>query len=397
MRILHTSDWHLGRILHGLHLTDDQSFVLAQLVDLAGDERVDAVVIAGDIYDRAVPPPEAVSLLSETLSRLSLDLKIPVLMIAGNHDSPDRLHFGSRLLARANVHSIGVLDAQPQNASVVLYDEHGPVDFYLVPYIEPPVVRQLSGESEIHSHDAAWKYVNSKILAAKPPGRRSVMITHAFVAGGLESESERPLSVGGSGMVDSAAFKGFDYVALGHLHRPQESGAANIRYSGSLMKYSFSEANQEKSVVLIDMDREGNVRTETRSLSVRRDLREISGYLNELLQNPERFGAKDDFLSINLKDEAPVFDAMGRLRLVFPNVLQIQRPALSPRESGGELRRDHRKVSDLDLFASFYNYVTNQEPDQKRLDTFAAAVNELRSKVDESPQELRAEATYASD
>src|SRR3954464_6712037 len=254
MRFLHTADWHLGRLFHGVHLTDDQRHVLNQVVEIARDSRPDVVLVAGDIYDRAVPPPEAVELLDEILSRLVIELKLPVVLIAGNHDSPGRLHFGSRLLAERRLYVTGHLPARCE--ALVLEDAHGPVSFYAIPYAEPSTVRQCLECPEVTDHNAAMAAILARVRENCPVSPRSVIVAHAFVAGGQECESERPLSVGGAGTVDVSCFAGFDYVALGHLHRPQKIHCPGglVQYSGSLLKYSFDEADHSKSVTLVEMD-----------------------------------------------------------------------------------------------------------------------------------------------
>ena len=271
MRFLHTADWHLGRSFHNVSLIEDQAHVLRQLVDLAKDAEVDAVIVAGDVYDRAVPPPDAVSLLSDVLGELALGLGIPVIMIAGNHDSAERLNFGAQLLARSRCHIFGRLGAQPDH--VVLEDAHGPVHVLGLPYAEPSVVRERTG-ADLHTHDAAMAHLAAAAAANVPEAERSILVAHCFVAGGSESESERPLSVGGAGNVSAAAFEPFAYTALGHLHRPQAAGP-NARYSGSLLKYSFSEVDHEKSVSLVELDAAGAATVEEVSLTPRRDMRLI--------------------------------------------------------------------------------------------------------------------------
>src|SRR4051794_34974326 len=282
LRFLHTADWHLGRLFHGVHLTDDQRHVLGQFVDLARDTKPDVILIAGDIYDRAVPPPEAVELLDEVLSRLVIDLKVPVVLIAGNHDSPGRLHFGSRLLAGRRLYVTGTLPRSPQSCEpLVLCDDHGPVHFYAVPYAEPATVRSCLGCDELPDHDAAMRALLTQIRSTHPPAARAVLVAHAFVAGGTGCESERPLSVGGAGTVAPDAFAGFHYAALGPLHRPQSLNGGSLRYSGSLLKYSFDETAGGKSVELVEMAADGSCRCETFPLTARRDVRRIEGLLED--------------------------------------------------------------------------------------------------------------------
>ncbi len=375
MRFLHTSDWHLGRLFHGVHLTDDQAHVLDELVALAGEARVDAVVVAGDLYDRAVPPPEAVALFDDVLTRLVLQAKVAVLAIAGNHDSPERVGFGARLLAGRKLHVAGRL-ARPLS-TVTLADRHGPVDFHLVPYAEPSLAREALEDPAIADHASAFRSIVREI----PRGARSVLVAHAFVAGGEECESERPLSVGGAGTVPRETFDGFSYVALGHLHRPQAVGRETLRYSGSLLKYSFMEAPQRKSVSIVEMDGAGACRIEEVSLSPRRDVRRLEGTLAEMLRGP----GSEDYLEISLRGREAILDPMSRLRRVYPDVLSLLRPDL---QRGGELsagRIDRARTTDADLFASFFAQVEGVPLDPAQRAALESVLEGLRRKEREVP------------
>jgi len=375
MRIIHTSDWHLGRIFHGTHLTDDQAYILDQLVHLIGDARPDVLLIAGDVYDRSVPPTEAVKLLDEVLSRILLDHKVPILLIAGNHDSPERLGFGTRLMALQGLHIVGQIGNGLM--PVVVRDSDGPVYFCPLPYAEPSVVRERFGEPEVTSHDLALLTLVKHATASIPPGSRTVALAHAFLAGGEGSESERPLSVGGTGTVDASYFLPFHYAALGHLHQPQPARSGHIRYAGSLMKYSFSEALHQKSVTLVDMDGAGNTTFEAVSLSPRRDVRCLKGLMSELLAGPQNGESREDYLMVTLEDTGAILDAMGKLREVYPNILHLERPDLF---EGGKLRGpagDHRRLSERDLFSSFFEQVTGDPLSDGQSRAFAETVETL--------------------
>lgn len=375
MRILHTSDWHLGRIFYGVHLTDDQAYILDQFVRLVIDEKPDVVLIAGDVYDRSVPPTEAVRLLDEVLSRILLDACVPIILIAGNHDSPERLEFGASLLARQGLHIVG----QPgkANSPVIIYDSEGPVYFCPIPYAEPAVVRERLAVPDAADHNRAMQAQVRQATAPVPHGTRAVALAHAFVAGGEESESERPLSIGGSGMVEAASFQQFHYVALGHLHQPQNVGGEHLHYAGSLLKYSFAEATHKKSITLVDMDGAGEVVLNTISLSPRREVRCLQGCIRELLTGPRNGESKEDYLMVALTDQGAILDAIGKLREVYQNVLHIERPYLL---TGGELRGpvgDHRRQSELALFSSFYEQVTGAPLSDGQARAFAETVEEL--------------------
>ena len=375
MRILHTSDWHLGRLFHGVHLTEDQAYVLKQVVDLTKHVRPHAVIVAGDIYDRAVPPPEAVSLLNDVLSTLVLEVGVRVILTAGNHDSARRLDFGSSIMEDKGLHISARLQREPR--PVIVEDDDGPVYFYPLPYAEPALVRDRLGLETIGDHQTAMEALVDRIRKARPPGVRSVLMAHAFVAGGTESESERPLSVGGAGTVEASCFRGFDYVALGHLHRPQQAGSEKVQYSGSLLKYSFSEADQAKSVKIVDLDRGGLRSIETVSLTPRHDVRTISGHLEDLIEHPEEGPGREDFLSVALLDTGALYDPMGKLREVYPNVLH-----LAPRvaQAAGQAGRaiDHRKMTETELFAAFYHEVTGEALSSGQRKAFVTVVEKLR-------------------
>ncbi len=370
MRFLHSADWHLGRVHHGASLLEDQAQVLGEFVRLAADLRPDAILLAGDIFDRSVPPSEAVRLLDVVLTELVQGLRIPVVMIAGNHDGPDRLAFGASLLGGAGLVVRGVVESHVQ--PLVLHDAHGPVAIHALPYAEPGVVRAILGGTRqnegdtadddtaapiIDSHQAALAAQLRAARAAHPEGARSVVVAHAFVLGGSESESERPLSVGASGAVSAALFDGFDYVALGHLHRPQQVGEARIQYSGSLLKYSFSEADHSKSVNLVELDAAGGATVERIALKPRRDLRIVEGTLDAILAAGTSDPRRDDYILARLSDTGALLDAMGKLRTAYLNALAIERPALIG-DGPGRAAADHRRIRIPDLFASFHQETT---------------------------------------
>ncbi|MTI55446.1 exonuclease SbcCD subunit D [Geosporobacter ferrireducens] len=373
MKILHTSDWHLGRILHGIHLTEDQAYILDQFIALVQDTKPDAILIAGDVFDRSVPPTEAVNLLDEVVSKILMDLEIPIIMIAGNHDSPDRLGFGYRLLESRGLNISGKLrmDRKP----VVLYDAYGPVYFHAIPYAEPAMVKEHFSDERISGHDDAMGRIIQHIQKNKIQNSRNVLLAHAFVAGGVESESERPLSVGGSTAVSTDYFKDFNYVALGHLHKPQRAGAEHIRYSGSLMKYSFSEADHTKTVNFIEMDETGNIRLEYTSLKPKRDVRCVEGYLQDLLARGEMDENKADYLKVTLLDEGAILDAIGKLRKVYPNVLHIERPQLTAASQLVGADRDFKKMNELHLFSSFLSQVTEREITEEQQKAFQQVID----------------------
>jgi exonuclease SbcD len=320
-----------------------------------GEARPDALIVAGDVYDRAVPPADAVALLDETLSRIVRGAGVPVVMIAGNHDSAERLDFARRLTGDAGLHLRGRIADPPE--PVVLEDAHGPVRVYPIPYAEPAAVRQALDEPAAAGHDAAMAALTDRARADLPAGTRGIVVAHAFVAGGAESESERPLVVGGSAAVDVRRFEGFCYTALGHLHRPQSMAGDRVRYSGSLLKYSFDEADHRKTVSLVEIGADGAVAVEEVALPVRRDVRIVEGPIDRLLADPPLLG-RDDWLLARLTDTGVVLDAMAKLRQVYPNVLAVERPSQALGPGGAAAARDHRRIEPDDLFAAFWQEVT---------------------------------------
>lgn len=369
-RFIHTGDWHLGRLLSGMRLTDDQAFALDGLVDLVRDVRPDAVLVAGDLYDRAVPPPEAVTLLDETLTKLA-ETGTAVIIIAGNHDSPERVGFGSRLLARAGVHVAGPVSAEPQ--SVLLDCDDGPVRVWTQPYANPAVVRSVLADDGLRGHDEAVGALLDRVRGSFVAGERNVLVGHEFVAGGIETaDSERPLTVGGTAQVALERFAGFNYVALGHLHRPQAVGTDVVRYAGSLLKYSTAETDHVKSVSLVEIDGQASARVRQMSLPVRRDVRTVSGALAELVASAPAEG-RDDYVFAVLSDTGPLYDPMGELRSVYPNCIGFVRERTYDPSAGRELP-DVASLRALDmstLFAHFYESATGLELSDEQAVEFA--------------------------
>lgn len=359
MRFPHTADWHLGKLLHGVHLTDDQRHLLDQLIGIAAEAEPDLVILAGDVYDRSVPPAEAVELLDDALSRLVLDLGIPVVAIAGNHDSPDRLDFGSTLLQRQQLHVYSKLRAEP--GRVTLEDDHGPVHVVGLPYAEPSRARSVFEEPEIKTHDDVLAAQADAARTALPDGERSIAVGHVFAQGGELADSERPLAVGGAETVRASRFDGFDYVALGHLHRRQEVGDPQIQYAGSLMKYSFNEVHHDKSVHLVDMNAQGDCTIERIPLTPARDLRRKEGTLSEILDGPDEDEDAEDYLWVRLTDEGPVVDAMSRIREVYPNTLHVERTRRGDVRTLGRADGDVQSQSVEDVFEQFVEHVTGDD------------------------------------
>lgn len=371
MRILHTVDWHLGRIFYGRHLTDDQRYIMEnQFFHLLTEMKIDAVVIAGDIYDRAVPPVEAVALWDEVITKLGTEYHIPTFVVGGNHDSGERLGFGRTLLAKTDIHIEGFV--RKGMVPIPLDDAFGTVWFCPIPFAYPTEMMQslplsithtADGDHEVSSEEwgdttfalRAWR---DEYLRHIPNGHRSIGIAHAFVTGGLASESERPLSIGGSEYVDKEAFTGFNYTALGHLHKPQKLGSDRIRYSGSLLKYSFDEAHHKKSFTVIDIDEKGKIEISLIPITPHRDVRILEGSFQSLLEGAaykrqmEQGVSMEDYILAKLTDEAPVIDGLARLRKVYPNVLALDLVGRMTPTGTGDVKI-YNKLNERELFNQF--------------------------------------------
>ncbi len=372
MKILHTADWHLGRIFFETYLTDDQAYCLEQIVAYAKDFKPDVILITGDIYDRAVPPPEAIKLLDETLHQIVTDIKCHIIIIAGNHDSPERLSFGSRIFAAQGIHIIGSLS---QTISpLVLQDNEGPVYFYPIAYTEPPKIRSLFSDDTVRSHHDAFAAITRRILELHPPHIRSVLCAHASILGGEISDSERPLSIGGAETVSAELFSQFTFTALGHLHRAQNIGK-QVSYAGSLMKYSFAEVSHIKSFSAITLDNNGIFKVDKVPLQPRHDLKIIEGTLEEILAAP--VSDKEAYYMVSLTNKEPQLNAIGKLRNVYPNVLHIQRPELFKMHYASGSVQDHRKLSECNLFKTFFQETTGEQMNSEQIEYLHSIISDI--------------------
>ena len=332
MRFLHTADWHLGRIFYGQYLTDDQAHVLEnQFFTILKDEKIDGILLAGDIFDRAVPPIEAVELWDSIITRLAMDYKVPLFVVSGNHDGAERLEVGRSMLSQSGIHIWG----SPHHA-LQPFEFEGPdgkVAICPMPFSEPRRIgdaleqnidRNNEATLNLHNYDQMYQTWSDHLYKQVPKGMRSIAISHAFVMGGEVGGSERTLSVGGSEQVNPKVFKDFHYTALGHLHGPQRMGADYIRYSGSPLKYSFDEYTQKKSFTIIDMDTKGNVEISTIPVEAKRDVVILEGYFEDLLNNKElQAKHKDDYVQARLLDTMPIMDGMAKLRQVYHRCMTI--------------------------------------------------------------------------
>ena len=375
MRFIHTGDWHLGKLLRERPLVEDQRFALHAFARLVDEVRPDAVVVSGDVYDRAVAPVEAVTLLDETLATLTLDLRVPVVMIAGNHDSARRLQYLGGLVTRVGLHVVGEVGERPVGVRIEGRDGV-PVVLWPLAYTDPETARGALGRADIHTHEAVLRAQLDLVREQMGDDARHVVVAHAFVTGAQQSESERPLAVGGSGEVSRDVFDGFDYVALGHLHRPQQV-AERVRYAGSLLKYSFDEAGHRKSVGVVDLDAAGGLSVEQVELPVLHDLVRLAGGVAELLERPDAADFAEAYVEVLLTDANAVLDPMQKLRAVYPNVLSLRREGLLD-ALGLEPPADVGKLSTRDLFGEFYQEATGEalaEPQQQEVDVALSAAD----------------------
>ena len=393
MKVIHTSDWHIGKIVNEFSMIEDQKHILSELIKLIDEENADVLMIAGDIYDRSIPPVEAVELLNETLSKLVIDRNVTVLAISGNHDSGERLSFGSKILEKQGLYIAG--SDEEVYKKVVLNENNKNINFYLVPYKDPALTKKLLNNKEIRNHNDAMIAVIDKINEELNNEEVNILIAHGYVTMKREeaidgnnhsyevaeletSESERPLSIGGTDLIDGNIFKDFDYVALGHLHGRQRIGSDNMRYSGSLLKYSFSEVKQKKSVPVLNIE-DKKIDIDLKDLKPIRDLRIIKGNIEDLIEEGRNIeDGKEDYIQAILTDDGELMNPMEKLRAVYKNTMLItrERKKASPEESKS-LKGEIRKKSKLDLFKDFYEAYGNSDYNDKKESVLVDTINEV--------------------
>lgn len=374
MKFLHLADLHLGKRVNGFSMLEDQAHILRQILAILDNEQPDGVLIAGDVYDKSVPSVEAVELLDGFLTELRAR-GVPVLLISGNHDSPERLAFGGRVMDSCGIHISPVYDGAL--APVTLHDEFGPVHVWLLPFVKPAHVRRWFPDADIESYtDAVAEAVAHMDIDT---AARNVLVTHQFVTGGTRSGSEE-LSVGGTDNVDSGVFAPFDYVALGHLHGAQHIGRETIRYAGSPLKYSFSEARQHKSVTVVTLGEKGDVQVRTVALTPLRELREIRGSYDELTARSfyEYTTYRSDYLHLILTDEQDVFDAMSRLRTIYPYLMTLDYDNARTRAAGGmSAPAETERRTPLELFEALYQRQNHQPMSEVQREYIAQLMEQI--------------------
>ena len=356
MKLIHLSDLHIGKRVNEISMLEDQKYILSSILMIIDEEKPDVVLIAGDVYDKSVPSTEAVGLFDEFLVSLA-NHRIPTLIISGNHDSAERLSFGNRLLGSSGIHICPVYQGEIE--PITLSDASGDVNFWLLPFVKPAHVKRYYPDEGIESYTDACRVAIEQMDI--DPAARNVLVTHQFVTGAATCSSEE-ISVGGSDNVNASVFDVFDYVALGHIHGPQNIGSNRIRYCGTPLKYSISEEFHHKSVTIVHLGQKGELALELRPLSPLRDMRTIRGAFETLTSRDFYEGtAMDDYLQVILTDEEDISEAMGRLRAIYPNIMSMHYDNARTRTNqiiDGAL--EVQKKSPLELFGELYELQNNR-------------------------------------
>ena len=356
MKFVHLSDLHLGKRVNEYSMLEDQEYILKKIINIIDDEKPEGVLIAGDVYDKSIPSAEAVQKFDDFLTSLA-KRNLQVFVISGNHDSPERMSFGSRLMAQSGIHI-----SQVYNGKVVpftLSDEHGNVNMYMLPFIKPAHVRRFS-EEEIDTYTDAMRVAIAEMNVDQ--GERNILITHQFVTGASRSESE-DISVGGSDNVDVSVFDAFDYVALGHIHSPQNCSSERVRYCGTPLKYSFSEAKDKKSVTVVELKKKGDLSVRTVPLEPMRDMVEIKGKYDDIMLKDFYANTtyQEDYVHVTLTDEEDIVDAIGKLRTVYHNLMKLDYDNKRTRSvSKVDGAVDVETKTPIELFSDFYELQNNQ-------------------------------------
>ncbi len=373
MKLIHLSDLHLGKRVNEFSMLEDQRYILTEIIRVIDAEQPDAVLIAGDVYDKPVPSAEAVQLLDDFLCRLA-NRNLQVLMISGNHDSAERVAFGGRLMEGSGIHISPAYDGIVK--PVILNDKWGEVRFYLLPFLKPVHVRRFYPEEEIETYTDALRVAVKHMNVEETT--RNVLLTHQFVTGAERCDSEE-VSVGGTDNVDATVFDAFDYVALGHIHGPQQVCRPTIRYCGSPLKYSFSEAKHQKSVTVIELEEKGGINLRTVPLVPRHDMREIRGrYMEVTAKSFYEQMKTDDYLRITLTDEEDVPNAVGKLRVIYPNLMKLDYDNSRTRNTFHlEDAADVEHLSPIELFAELYEKQNNVPMNQEQTNFVQSLMEQL--------------------
>lgn len=379
MKLFHLSDLHLGKRVNGFSMLEDQEYILTKIVEIADEEKPDGVIIAGDVYDKSVPPAEAVKLFDDFLVKLS-KRKLQAYIISGNHDSPERLSFGGRLMALSGIHISPVYNGVIE--PFLFEDEYGMVNIYMLPFIKPANVRVFFEDKEIVSYTDALKAVVEAMNVDEK--KRNVLITHQFVTGALRSESEE-ISVGGTDNVDASVFHCFDYTALGHIHGPQNIGSEKLRYCGTPLKYSFSETKHKKSVTVVELYEKDKVKIKTIPLVPMRDMKEIRGSYEELVSKSfyNNTSYRDDYMHITLTDENDVPDAAAKLRVIYRNLMKLDydNSRTKSKKQSDILAEEIERKTPIELFADFYEQQNGQPMSQDQTEFVSGLIEKIWEEI----------------
>ena len=385
MKFLHLADLHLGKILQEQSLIEDQEYMLNQIIEIIEKENIDAVLISGDVYDRSVPPAEAVNLLDCFLKTLIKEIKIKVFIIAGNHDSKDRLAFGSKIFEDEGLYIESKYNGDLRK--VELQDEYGKLYIYMLPFVKPIEVKQFFEDDLENNYNVAINKIISKEKINVE--ERNIILVHQFVTAGMvepERTESEVLSLGGIENVDVSNFNDFDYVAIGHVHRPQKIGRNTARYAGTMLKYSFSEINHNKTIPIIELKDKGDININLVQLNPLRDMREIKGPIEELIkQENYECGNTNDYIKAVITNEEPVYDAIGQIRRIYPNTLKLEirnSKTISNVEEQNINLENVKKKTELELFADFYKAQNNADLDEKRTEIIKNIISEVKHEAD---------------
>ena len=378
MKFFHLSDLHIGKQLHRYNLKEDQQVILKEVITYAKELRPDAIVIAGDIYDKSVPSAEAVNVFDEFLTELSeITPVIPILIISGNHDSPERIAFGGRLMNLSGVYMSPVYVGKTEPVS--LSDKYGPVNIYMLPFFKPAAIRSFYPDSEIITYTDAVRAAVGRMEI--DTSKRNILITHQFVTGAVRTESE-DISVGGSDSVDVSVFAEFDYVALGHIHRAQKCGSESVRYSGTPLKYSFSESRDQKSVTIIELEEKNSLKVKTVNLSPLHDMLEIKGSYDQISTKSfyEEASFRDAYLHITLTDEEEIPYAAEKLRIIYNRLMKLDYDNMRTRRRCDiNAEMEIKSQSPFELFSALYELQNNNPMSDEQREYVNDLINDIWS------------------
>ena len=378
MKILHLADLHIGKIIFEQSLLEDQEYMLNKIIEKIKAENIDAILIAGDVYDRSIPQADAIDLLDRFLNILIKELKKKVFIIAGNHDSKERLGFGNKIFENEGLFISSKYEGKIKK--VELQDEYGKLNIYMLPFIKPIEVKKYFDDESLSYDETIKKIIEKEDI---DESQRNIILTHQFVTA-IGEEVERTesevLTLGGTDNVDISNYNKFDYVAIGHVHRPQRIGRDTARYAGTMLKYSFSEVNHKKTMPIIDFKEKGNIDIKLVELKPLRDMREIKGPIEKLLENYEEENA-NDYIRAIITNEEPVYDAIGQLRRIYPNVLKLEvqnSKILSNIEFKTENLQKVKSKSEVELFNEFYKFQNNIELNVEQKNLIQEVVKEIK-------------------